>query len=197
MAIDDSHDETGETTDLVGDSAGPSDGGGGGELGSEEVQLDPDTEHDSAREAFESVQLEMAGERDEPDPEEDPHPGTSDAVTYPEQKENAETEPVGSDHPAVKAAELPEQLGTVDEQHVEVIDTLSQTDVGDTTATVEDPAKPTPDNPPLGLAEALGVGVVVAVGGKVLWDKMTGHRSTEDDADQRTAEDSDDDEPRS
>ena len=156
MAIDDSHDETGETTDLVGDSAGPSGSGGGGELGSEEAQLDPGTEHDNAREAFESVQLEMAGERDQPDPEEDPHPGTSDAVTYPEKKENAETEPVGSDHPAVKVAELQEQLGTVDEQHVEVIDTLSQTDVGDTTATVEDPAKPTPDDPPLGLVEAAG-----------------------------------------
>ncbi|GIJ63542.1 hypothetical protein [Virgisporangium aurantiacum] len=213
MAIDDGDDDdltgggaadtggtsdTGEATD-VGGETGDDSGSGVGEDDSATADLDPDVEHDSARDEAAALQAEAANDPDRPAPDDDVDPETGDPAGYPDEKKGAATEEVGSDHPAVAVANLEGQVDAARAQQVQVADTtidIGQVDAHNAETIEGEPVKPVPEQPRPDAVDALG-SVAVAAGGaatvaKHWWDNRG---SKGEGADEPPADEPDDDQP--
>lgn len=172
----------------------------GGKLEQSEARAEARDGHEKAlqeeyQEATKSRPEDL--ERDQPNPDEDVDPETSEPVEYPERNDNVETDPVGSGHYTIQIAQLHGQSEATAEWLAEINASLANAGhAGDTTAQVEQRADP-PADPMQGL---LGAAVVVGLTRSIL-DGRSDQRSTTDDsdldtADQGTVADSGDDEPR-
>lgn len=195
-------DDGGDATDQGGDTPGQSNDGADGETGSGVVELDRDTEHDNAAKALESVQRDLAGRSDRPDPGGEPNPDTPDDVDDPdEKKKDAEIPMVVSDHPAVQTADLHGQFQEIDKQHADIAAAkadMEQATTANQATYQEQPDKPT-EPPATDQVTFIGTAAILAgAAGKAIGDRISAWRSKEDDGDPPAADDPDDDErPRS